>query len=244
MDLSRIKDLANRLRLTNLARSLSEIKGTEKEWRFLEKVLRTEQEIRDGNKEQVLIKRAKFPVIKTMEEFELDAQEKLTKWHLTKLSETKWIEEKYNVLLIGSAGTGKTHLAVAIGLKAIGNNKKVVYTTVNELLFLIKTQQEIKKSKIKLDYIEDCDVVIIDELGYTPLSREETLTLYKKIDALNKRKSLILATNRTFEGWGDIFYDEQTAETLLDRVVENCQVITLTGGSYRLRTHKGIFDVN
>ena len=242
MDLSRIKDLANRLSLTNLARSLNEIQGTEKEWRFLEKVLRVEQEIRGGNKEQTLIKRAKFPVIKTMEEFELDAQEKLTKLHLQKLSETKWIEDKYNVLLIGSAGTGKTHLAVAIGLKAISNNKKVVYTTVNELLFLIKTQQEVKKSKIKLDYIEDCDVVIIDELGYTPLNREETLTLYKKIDALNKRKSLIIVTNRTFEGWGDIFYDEQTAETLLDRVVENCQVITLTGGSYRLRTHKGIFD--
>ncbi len=82
MDLSRIKDLANRLSLTNLARSLAEIQGTEKEWRFLEKMLRIEQEIRDGNKEGVLIKRAKFPVIKTMEEFELDAQEKLTKWHL------------------------------------------------------------------------------------------------------------------------------------------------------------------
>lgn len=242
MDLSRIKELANRLSLTNLARSLNEIQGTEKEWRFLEKVLRTEQEIRDGNKEQTLIKRAKFPTIKTMEEFEPEAQEKLTKWHLDKLSETKWIEERYNVLLIGGAGTGKTHLAVAIGLKAIGNNKKVVYTTVNELLFLIKTQQEVKKSKIKLEYIEDCDVVIIDELGYTPLNREETLTLYKKIDNLNTRKSLIIGTNRTFEGWGDIFYDEQTAETLLDRVVENCQVITLTGGSYRLRTHKGIFD--
>ena len=67
MDLSRIKDLANRLSLTNLARSLNEIQGTGKEWRFLEKVLRTEQEIRDGNKEQMLIKRAKFPVIKTMD---------------------------------------------------------------------------------------------------------------------------------------------------------------------------------
>lgn len=242
MDLSRIKELAGRLNLTNLAKNVSDIKGTEKEWQFLEKVLRVEQEIRDGNKEDMLIKRAKFPMIKTMEEFELEMQEKLTKWHLIKLSETKWIDDKFNVLLIGSAGTGKTHLSVAIGLKAIANNKKVVYTTVNELLFLIKTQQEVKKSKIKLDYVDECDVVIIDEFGYTPLTQEDTLTLYKKIDDLNKRKSLIIATNRNFEGWGDIFYDEQTAETLLDRVIENCQVITLTGGSYRLRTHKGIFD--
>ena len=242
MDLSRIKELANRLNLTNLAKNVSDIKGTEKEWQFLEKVLRVEQEIRDGNKEDMLIKRAKFPMIKTMEEFEVEMQEKLTKWHLTKLSETKWIDDKFNVLLIGSAGTGKTHLSVAIGLKAIANNKKVVYTTVNELLFLIRTQQEVKKSKIKLEYVEESDVVIIDEFGYTPLTQEDTLILYKKIDDLNKRKSLIIATNRNFEGWGDIFYDEQTAETLLDRVIENCQVITLTGGSYRLRTHKGIFD--
>ena len=242
MDLSRIKELAGKLNLNNLARNVYDLHGTEKEWRFLEKVLRVEQEIRDGNKEDLLIKRAKFPVIKTMEEFELDAQEKLTKWHLDKLSETKWIEERYNVLLIGGAGTGKTHLSIAIGLKAIGNNKKVVYTTVNELLFLIRTQHEVKKSKIKLDYIDECDLIIIDELGYTPLNREETLTLYKKIDNLNTRKSLIIGTNRTFEGWGDIFYDEQTAETLLDRVVENCQVITLNGGSYRLKTHKDIFN--
>ena len=182
MDLSRIKELAGKLNLTNLARNVYDLHGTEKEWRFLEKVLRVEQEIRDGNKEDLLIKRAKFPVIKTMEEFEPDAQEKLTKWHLQKLSETKWIEEKYNVLLIGGAGTGKTHLSIAIGLKAIGNNKKVVYTTVNELLFLIRTQNEVKKSKIKLDYMDECDLIIIDELGYTPLNREETLTLYKKIN--------------------------------------------------------------
>lgn len=243
IDLSKIRELATKLSLMNLARTLDSIKATDKEWKFLLRILRTEQAIRDGNKESQLIKRAHFPFIKTIDEFDFENQQSVSKWHADKLSEPSWIEKGYNVLVLGGAGTGKTHLAVALGLKAIAKSKKVFYTTVNELLFCIKTQNEIKKSSAKLRYAEECDLLIIDELGYTPLDREDMLKLYGKMDSYNKKKSLVVITNRDFEGWAEIFHDEVIATTLLDRLIENCQVLKLTGGSYRLRTHRNIFEI-
>ncbi len=242
IDLSKIKDLAVKLSLMNLAKTLNTIKASDKEWLFLLRILENEQAIRDGNKENLLIKRAHFPLIKTAEEFDFHNQQSVTKWHVEKLSEREWIDKGYNVLMLGGAGTGKTHLAVAVGLKAIRNGEKVLYLTVNELLFCLKTQDTIKKSSGKLRYAEECNLLIIDELGYTPLNREDILKLYGKMDAYNKKKSLIVITNRDFEEWAEIFHDEVIATTLLDRLIENCQVLKLTGGSYRLKTHRNIFD--
>ena len=240
-NLTKIYELAALLSLNNLATKNIPMEVGEKELNFLEYVLATEQAIRDNKKFLLRKSHSKLPDKMLLENFDLTFQPNITKWHIEQLEKMEWLANHFNILIMGDAGTGKTHLATAIGKSALWQGKKVFYLTVKELIFLFKTQDSIRSSKGRINYIRECQLVILDELGYVPMEREDALLLYKLINEINVVTSLIIVTNREFEMWHEIFFDEVVATTILDRLIANCQVMKFSGRSYRLAKHMSIF---
>lgn len=242
-NITNIQRLAERLGLFNLARQYFRVQEEGiPNLEFLEYVLSKELEMRDDKRVRTMKDKARLPEEKRLDDFNLDYQTGVTKFMLDKLSEAEWIEDKYNLLIMGSSGVGKTHLATGLALKVIEKGNKVFYTTLDNLFYLIRTKDTIAKSKSRLNYINECRLIILDEIGYLPLGAEDAKTVYSFIDNINKRISLIIITNREFEKWKDLFHDEVIAMTLLDRITEKCQVIKLTGESYRFLNHKNIYS--
>jgi len=240
-NLTRIYELAAQLSLNNLATKNIPLDVGDKELNFLEYVLATEQAIRDDKKYLFRKSRSKLPDKMLLENFDFTFQPNITKWHVEQLEKLDWLVKNFNILIIGDAGTGKTHMAAAIGNSALWQGKKVFYATIKEILFIFKTQDSIRFSKGRVNYIRECQLVILDELGYLPMEREDALLLYKLINEINAVTSLIIVTNREFEMWHEIFCDEIIAATILDRLIANCQVMKFSGRSYRLAKHMSIF---
>jgi len=239
--ITNIQQLAAKLGLYHLAKQNYRIKEEGiPNLDFLEIVLSKELEFRENKKIQTLKEKARLPEGKALDTFDLNFQKGITKFQLDRLSEVAWVDEKYNLLLMGETGTGKTHLAAGLAHKAMQKGNKTFYTTLDNLLYMLKTKETITKSKFRLKYIDECKLLVLDEVGYLPLLAEDAKTIYSYITNYNSKLSLIIITNREFESWKDLFYDEVIATTLLDRLVERCQIIRLVGESYRYLNHKNI----
>ena len=239
--ITNIQQLAAKLGLYHLAKQNFRIKEEGiPNLEFLEIVLSRELEMRENKRTETLREKARLPAEKTLDTFDLDYQKGITSFQLDRLSEAAWVDERYNLLLMGETGTGKTHLAIGLAIKSMQKGNKTFYTTLDNLLYMLKTKDTIAKSKFRLKYIDECKLLILDDVGYLPLSAEDAKTVYSFITAYNNKLSMIIITNREFEGWKDLFYDEVIATTLLDRLVERCQIIKLTGESYRYLNHRSI----
>lgn len=244
-NITKIKEVANKLCLMNIGSGKIDLtKYSDIELNFLELILLKEQEIRDENKLKTIKEKSRLPKERDFKSYDIKYQPGVSKWHLEKLASTSWIEQNENVLIVGDAGTGKTHLAIATGYNAIRKGLKVFYITHDELLFHLHSTKEIAKCKKRLEYMKSCDLVIIDEFGYIPLTHEQAIETYNVLDKLNRTTSLLVVTNRIFQDWKNIFYDEMLASTLLDRIIEKCLVINMRGYSYRLQSHKENYNDN
>jgi DNA replication protein DnaC len=145
------------------------------------------------------------------------------------------VQRKENLILYGAVGTGKTHLATAIGVEACNRCKKVrFYQTANLVNKLLEAKNNNKLSSM-LDHIEEADLVILDEWGYIPLNREGSQLLFQVVANCYERRSVILTTNLEFSKWNDIFCDEMMTNAMIDRLVHHSHLLTFSGQSYRLR---------
>ena len=146
-----------------------------------------------------------------------------------------FIDERDNLIFIGPPGVGKTHLAIGIGQKAIQAGYKVMFTTalgLVETLEMAEIKGELKK---RLNQISKYDLVIIDELGYLPMSQQSNHNLFQLINTLYEFRSIILTTNKEFTQWGEFFIDENVAVPIVDRLIHHSKIYMLGGESYRLR---------
>ena len=180
-------------------------------------------------------RKAGFPVEKQLEEFDYRAQSSISKRQVNQLLDFRFIDERDNLIFIGPPGVGKTHLAIGIGQKAIQAGYKVMFTTalgLVETLEMAEIKGELKK---RLNQISKYDLVIIDELGYLPMSKQSNHNLYQLINTLYEYRSIILTTNKEFTQWGEFFIDENVAVPIVDRLIHHSKIYMLGGESYRLR---------
>jgi len=148
----------------------------------------------------------------------------------------------FNLILIGPPGTGKTHIALAIGNKAVAEGYSVAFSSMDNLVHILKTREISKKSIGRLSWIRKCDLLIIDELGYLPVTRQEANFFFSLISELYEKTSIIITSNKGFEGWAELLGDPVLATALLDRLTHRCQILNFTDESYRLANRKQIFD--
>ena len=185
------------------------------------------------------LRKAGFPVIKRLEEFDYRHQTTITQRQVSQLLDFRFLEERANLVFIGPPGVGKTHLAVAIGLKALEAGYQVLFTTALALVETLELAERRGALKKKIASLLKFDLRIIDELGYLPMNRQGLYNLFQLINGLYEYRSVILTTNKDFTNWGEFFRDENVAVPIVDRLIHHSQVFMLGGESYRLKQKIG-----
>ena len=184
------------------------------------------------------LKSAAFPVKKSMEAFDFNFQPTLSREKVHQLSDCRWVANAENIILAGHSGTGKTHLAIALGLKAVESGYRAYFTTVADLLDQANVAMATGRLKTLENKLFKQDVLILDELGYLKVDRAQGNFLFKIISKAYEQFSLIITTNKDFSGWAEIFVDQVQVAAMLDRLLHHSQILNIKGESYRIREHQ------
>ena len=208
---------------------------------FLLSVMTYEQQRRSEKVIEKRLKWASFPIYKTLEEFSLQEQPTLKKQSFNQLTDLAWLDQLYNLILLGPTGVGKTYLAIGIGIKAIQEGYKVAFISMGELIQVLKTEEMTRKSRIRLKRIREANLVILDDLMFMAIDRREANLLFHLINELYNQSSILLTSNKGPGDWGELLGDPALTAAILDRLIHRSEVIQLGGDSYRMKYRSTIF---
>ena len=178
---------------------------------------------------------AHFPVIKKMESFNFGCVKGIGKSEAVNFLDFRWVDNKENVLFFGPPGIGKTHLSIALGVAAVEKGYKVCFERIAHLIKLLKTSEIQRSSEYRLRRIMKSDLIIIDEIGYTPIEKREANLFFNLISETYEHVSLIITSNKSFDAWAEMMGDNIMTTALLDRLLHHARIFTLDGESYRIK---------
>lgn len=196
---------------------------------FLELILEDEANNRRDNSYKKRYSKAKFPYYKTLEDFDYTFQPSIDRKVISDCATCQFIMEKRNLVFIGNPGTGKTHLSIGIGIKALLKGYKVLFTPVSEMLQSLHFSRADNSYYQRLRYYLSSDLLILDELGFKKVPNYSADDFFEVISRRYENGSVIITTNKSFEQWGDIFSDNILSSAIIDRVVHHCTVIKING---------------
>jgi DNA replication protein DnaC len=231
-----LKKLQLSTMLTNLESSLRQACDTKIDYdEFLFELTSLEVKIRAENRLKRLIREAKFPIIKPLETFDFDAVPDLNTRLFKELVQCTYIREHKNVIFLGRSGCGKTHMATTLGLEACKNDFRTRFVSCFALTNeLIEAREQITLQRIITKYSR-YDLLILDELGYIPFTKEGSELLFQILAARHEKRSTIITTNLGFGDWTQVFQDKTLTTALLDRLTYNAHIFNCKWKSYRLR---------
>jgi len=202
---------------------------------YLLRLSEMEVATRSANAIGARIKAAGFPVLKDLDTYDFSITPALNKQKLLELARGEWIEQHFNACLIGNAGTGKTHLAIALGQAACRQSRRVRFFTAAGLVTALEEAQKQYRLDRLLAGLDKADLLIIDELGYLSFSRAGAELLFQVFADRYERGSILITSNLPFGEWGQIFQGERMTAALLDRFTHRCHIFEMNGESFRFR---------
>lgn len=202
---------------------------------YLLALLEHEADQRDINRRKRRIHEARFPVKRSLDEFDFSALPSLNRNKVLDLAKGEYIDRHENIALIGSIGTGKTHIALALGLAACQQGRRVrFYTAAGLINTLVEAQETHRLSKLET-WLMKQELIILDEVGFVPFSQHGAQMLFTFVSQRYLRGSLIVTSNLAFAEWTEVFGDPRLTSALLDRLTHRCHILEFAGDSYRFR---------
>lgn len=203
----------------------------------LQKLSNYEVDFKEKNASKSMIKAAAFPFVKELKDYDFSFQPTVNEQELKELATLGFLEKHENIVFLGPSGVGKTHLATAIGIAAAKRRVSTYFIKCNDLLAQLKRAKLENRLDARLKHFSKYKLLVVDEIGYLPIDKEDSNLFFQLIDMRYEKKSTILTTNMNFNEWDGIFYDAVVANAIMDRVLHHSHVIPISGKSYRLKDH-------
>ena len=238
--MERLADNLTRLRLSRTKEIIHEmVKTAESEsWGYLtllDRLTGEEVAVKEQKRIAAVLRTSGLPYVKTIDEFDFLFQPEIDRRQVMNLFDLEFIERKENIIFLGPPGVGKTHLAVSLAVKAAQAGKTIHFTTMSELIRKLKADRESGNlGKNRRPYLWS-SLVVVDEVGYTPIDREECNLFYQFVAMRYEKMSTIITSNKAFDEWSELFHDPVIVTAILDRLLHHCVVVNIKGNSYRLR---------
>lgn len=237
--LDRIESNLTRLRLPRIREILSRVltaadQGQKSHLTFLDELLEEEVAHKEQRRVEIALRISGLPFIKSIDEFDFTFQPKLDRQKVISLFDLIFIQQKGNVIFLGPPGVGKTHLAVSLALKACQAGMSIYFTNMEDLIKKLKKDHEAGRPGKGRSYYKS-SLVVVDEVGYTPINREECNLFFRFVANRYEKASTIVTSNKAFSDWTELFHDPIIVTAILDRLLHHSVVINIKGNSYRLR---------
>jgi DNA replication protein DnaC len=235
-----LEALLDKLKMEHLEAQLDALceQAAQREWdykTFLTEGLRLEWQGRFQRGIETRLRQSRFPWIKTLEQFDFDFQPSLDRRQVRELAGLSFVERAHNVVILGPPGVGKTHVAVALGVKAVEAGYTVLFHTLESLMTRLNRAQHENRLEATLKQLTYPKLLILDELGYLPLTHHEASLFFRLVVRRYERGSLIVTSNKSFLDWGEVFNDQVLATAILDRLLHHATTLNIKGESYRLK---------
>lgn len=208
----------------------------------IENLLQAQISLRNARRLQTAMRSSRLPAVKTLEEFDFSFQPSIKREQIDSLHELGFVERHENVVLLGPPGVGKTHLAISLAVTAAQKGRRVYYGTLADLVSSLEEAQAAGKLARRLAVLTHPALLIVDEIGYLPVSRSGAVLFFQLISRRYERASTVLTSNKSFEEWGTVLGDEVMAAALIDRLLHHCHLVNIRGNSYRMREHMDLFQ--
>jgi DNA replication protein DnaC len=242
-----IKQHCHKFRMNGMQNSLEQIikEAETKSTGYLEftaSLLKAEVSYRERNDLNNRLKVARLPRASDLTVYDQSVDNGLTKQRLNQLRELNWLDQLYNVVLMGPSGTGKTFIAAGLCAEAVNKGYKAYFRTMEEIMTMLKMKDFARTAKGDYKHLCKAELIVIDDIMLFPVEKAEAVSLFNFINHLYEKTSFIITTNKKPADWAEILGDEVLATALLDRLLFKCEVISLSGKSYRLQNRQTIFE--
>ena len=203
----------------------------------IESLLGAQIGLRNNRRLQAAMRSSRLPAVKQLADFDFTFQPSIRREQIESLHELGFVERKENVVLLGPPGVGKSHLAISLAIAAAQHGRRVYYGTLADLITNLEEAQAAGKLAQRMKVLTHPAVLVVDEIGYLPVSRTGAMLFFQMIARRYERASTVLTSNKGFEEWGEVFGDDVMAAALIDRLLHHCHIINIRGNSYRMRQH-------